>query len=139
MTSGDAILHIANHRQLEVITRAFAWPDGEADEPDFDEPRFENFDCEPDTMGDDNSTTVSNAVEHLRERGITQPSSSPGPWNKYTWFSYVDGSYETNAYTGEREELSAHPNTNFTHAEVDAIAACVTGIAEPFTLEITED
>jgi hypothetical protein len=110
-------------RALMVMERTFTWPDGEADEPDFDEPTFDFHVCDPDQW-EELDSAVKIAAEFLTHKGITAPSSSPGPIGPGGWWSYVDGSYISNHYTGERTELSAHPY-GFTTPEIEAINAIV--------------
>lgn len=116
-------------RKLTIIERTFTWPDGEADEPDYDEPTFDENVIEPDEFDiEDGKTHIHLTADIIIDKGCTEPSSSPGPWRAGTWFSYIDGSYDSNYYTGEKTEVSCHLD-GFTDIEVDAIAAIVTDIA----------
>lgn len=120
-------------KSLTIITRTFTWPDCEADEPDYDEAEFTTQDCEPDTFDrEEGKTALHLAVDYLASESITSPSSSPGPWGPGTWFSYVDGSYCSNHYTGEHTEVSAHPE-GFTAREIDAMGAVIAGVASLVT------
>lgn len=95
--------------------------DGELVDPDTEEV---TMDCDPDEWDrEEGKTAVDIAVSHLEDESITAPSQSPipasGPLGSL-WFSYVDGSYISNYYTGERTEVSAHPE-GFTDDELRAV------------------
>jgi hypothetical protein len=111
-------------KQLTIYRTTFTdvW-EGELVDPDTTE---EVVSCEPDEFDtEDGLTAVDIAARHLADESITSPSTSPvpatGPLGSL-WWSYVDGSYVSNYYTGERTEVSAHP-AGFTDDELRAIVA----------------
>ena len=113
-------------KQLRTYTTTFTDTcDGELVDPDTTE---DVQDCTPDQYDtDDGLTAVDLAVKYLQDNGVTETSTSPVPATGSMtgiWFSYVDGSYVSDYYTGERTELSAHPE-GFTDSEVRAIAYLV--------------
>lgn len=92
--------------------------DGEMVNPD----RYDTvIRCEPDKWDiEDGKSAVDIAAEYLVDESITQTSTSPVPATgslQGLWFSYVDGSYISNHYSGERTEVSAHPE-GFTDEEL---------------------
>ena len=136
--SADRWLIEANQHQLTLYSRTYVWPDEEADEPEYTDRPDDTHNCQPDPWDqEDGATAVSLAADFLQREGLTQPSSSPGPWTQFTWLSYGEDPV-TNYATGEREERSAHFK-NFTDAGADAVVAIVTGIACPYTPEPPEE
>ena len=96
--------------------------DGELVDPDTTESVHE---CEPDKWDrEDNLSAVDLAVDYLNSESVTSPSQSPVPATGlgHLWFSYVDGSYISNYGTGERTQVSAHPE-GFSDEEMLAVCA----------------
>jgi hypothetical protein len=113
-------------RQLTIYRTTYTDTyDGELVDPDTTE---EVVSCEPDELDrEDGLTAVDMAVTYLSDESITEPSTSPVPATGSLgslWWSYVDGSYTSNHYTGEQTQVSAHP-AGFTDNELRAI---VTGL-----------
>jgi hypothetical protein len=110
-------------RQLRIYTTTFTdvW-EGEMVDPDTTESVHE---CEPDEFDrEDGKTAIDLAVDYLASESVTESSTHPVPATGSMagiWWSYVDGSYVSNYYTGERTEVSAHPE-GFTDNELRTIA-----------------
>lgn len=108
--------------KLTIYTTTFTDTcDGELVNPDTTESVHE---CEPD--GFDTSEGISAvdlAADYLAGESLTAPSTSPVPATgslQGLWFFYVDGSYISDYYTGERTEASAHPE-GFSDEELRAV------------------
>jgi hypothetical protein len=88
----------------------------------------ETQDCTPDSFDlEDGLTAVDLAAQFLADESITETSTSPIPATGSMagiWFSYVDGSYVSDYYTGERTEVSAHPE-GFTDDELRSICRAI--------------
>jgi hypothetical protein len=115
-------------KQLTIYRTTFTDTyDGELVDPDTTE---EVVSCEPDELDrEDGLTAVDMAVTYLSDESITSPSQSSIPAVGYLgslWWQYVDGSYISNEYTGERTEVTAHP-AGFTDDELRAIATKLAG------------
>lgn len=86
----------------------------------------ETIECEPDSFDiEEGLTRVDLAARYLADASITEASCSPYPREgsmSGIWFSYVDGSYCSDYYTGEHTQESAHPD-GFTDDELRAICA----------------
>lgn len=110
--------------KLTIYTTTFTDTcDGELVDPDTTESVHE---CEPDKWDrEDNLSPVDLAADYLSGESITEPSTSPvpaqGPIGSL-WFSYVDGSYISDYGTGERTQVTAHPE-GFSDEEVRALCA----------------
>lgn len=119
-------------RQLTIYRTTYTDTyDGELVDPDTTE---EVVSCEPDELDrEDGLTAVDMAVTYLSDESITEPSQSPvpatGPLGSL-WWSYVDGDYISNHYTGEHTQVSAHP-AGFTDNELHVIAAKLAGTTCP--------
>jgi hypothetical protein len=99
--------------------------DGDLVDPDTE---TETHDCTPDSFDlEDGLSAVDIAAQFLADESITETSTSPipstGPMGGI-WFSYVDGSYVSDYYTGERTEVSAHPE-GFTDDELRSICRAI--------------